>query len=199
MNRMTGIAFALAVCLGASTAQAFSIEVNPVVTQVGIGAPTNLGPSIVVRGLGDGVSLRSIDLDFQTGDSNFVLDDFLFGDPLGQVPIQESFGINSSRDFSFVSSFGDDAADLNASQPDTLTLGTFSFFAQAPGQTSFNIIFNSATDAFGNAIIPDSVVNGTLTTAAPVPEPSSIAAFAAGALLLLGFWSRRQRSQSQPG
>jgi hypothetical protein len=196
MNRMPWIAFALAVCLGASTAQAFSIEVNPVITQVGIGAPTNLGPSIVVRGLDNGVALRSIDLAFQTGDSNFVLDDFIFGDPLGQVPIQETFGVGSNRDFSFVSQFADDAADLNASQPNTLTLGTFSFFAQAPGQTNFNIIFNSATDAFGNPIIPDTIVNGTLTTGAPVPEPSSIAAFAVGALMLLGFWSRRQRSDA---
>ena len=74
----------------------------------------------------------------------------------------------------------DEAVDLNQYQPSAFTLVTITFDAIGTGITSLTMDINPFGDAWGDPLTIDSIGEGNITVAAPVPEPATMLLFGTG-------------------
>ena len=160
----------------------------------------NVGDAFVVdlqvSGLGGGTSLGVYDIDFGFDPALLSFSNLAFGtglDVLGLGSLQTittGAGVVNLFELSL-----DSVSDLNALQGSAFTLGTLSFSALAPGNGFFSLSVNALGDANGAPLLA-SMQGGSVTVAAPVPEPETYSMMIAG-LCMLAFAMRRLRPGSR--
>src|SRR5262245_49587182 len=184
--------------LATSHSGAITLGFDPSAQGVTVGSTVSV--EVVISGLGAGAapSLSTFDLDvtFDTGILSFL--GFTFGDPslgdqlnlsgLGSV-ISLTAGAGGVNLFEL--SF-DTAADLDAFQAGSFTLGTLSVSALSNGESALGIVVNALGDANGDSLAAD-VVAGRVAVSGgplPVPGPPSVVLLLAGVVVLVGFRMR---------
>lgn len=189
----------LAIGLGASTAQAISLDFSPVSQEVILG--NQVVVDLMITGLGDGAapSLGAFDLDVAFDPAILSFNDVAFGNQLS------SFGLGSTQDVLpgdglidlFEISF-ETEGNLNSYQDSAFVLASFTFDTIGVGTSPLTIIqdnFFYLGDASAFPLFADELLSGSVTVSAPVPEPTTILLLAVG-LGGLGFVKRRKLMNS---
>ena len=144
--------------LSTGPAAAITLRVDPAAQDATIGSTVNVG--VIISGLGSGAapSLSTFDLVATFDDSILSFVGFAFGDPVLGDQLDLS-GLGSltgvSGGVGTVNLFElslDSAADLNALQPGSFTLGTLAFSAVSTGVSAVGLSINALGDANGDPL-----------------------------------------------
>ena len=165
---------AAALALGAATAEAITLSLNPSSTNPSVGSTLMVDVDISGLGSGTAPSLGAYDLDigFDTG----VLS--LLGAPVFGNQLDLGFG--SLTDFIPGSgtinlsevSLAFDPADLDDNQADSFTLATLSFDVIGPGTSLLTLGIIDLGDANGDPLTA-SIQNASITTPSTPPGPGN--------------------------
>ena len=182
------------VLLAPGESGAVTLEFEPSAPAVTVGSTVKV--AVVISGLGSGAapSLSTFDLDVTFDDGILSFLSFMFGDPssgdqldlasLGSITdVTAGGGAVNVFELSF-----DSAADLDALQAASFTLGTLRFTALSTGASALEIGINALGDANGDPLTVDAgagriAVSGVV----PVPGPAPLLLLLAGVVGLAGF------------
>lgn len=198
------ILFGLFLVMNCATAQAITIGFVPLDSSVVLdpNAPP-FSVALVISGLRDfsAPSLATFDVDVLFDSTILGFSSVTFGDPLlGDQLDLSGFGSLSSHTLGdgtlnlFELSL-DDAAVLDALQAGSFTLASITFNALAAGRSPLDLFVDALGDSNADPLTAD-ITNGSVTVAAPVPEPSTLLLLASGLAGLVGF--RRKLVVSSP-
>ncbi|MEQ1560352.1 MAG: cohesin domain-containing protein [Methyloglobulus sp.] len=203
MNRYKTLLWRCIVAFALTTpfAQAATLQINPISTQVDKGKTFSV--SINISGLRSTQALGGYDISLGYNTDLLQFKSATFGDPkLGDQLDLSGKGLNSplvtadSSSINLIEFSLDDSADLLAKQADDFTLATLYFTALTTGTSPLALSLNSLSDSEANPLLASSN-NGSVTINAPVnavPLPAAIWLFAPALTLLMRKRSNRSNS-----
>jgi hypothetical protein len=195
------ILFGLFLVMNCATAQAITIGFVPLDSSVYLDPNGIFSVELVISGLGDSSapSLGTFDVDvsFDPEIIELDLEHVTFGNQLGLG----GFGSESSASITQVGTLN--LFELSYSSPDVLdtqqadgfTLASIPFATLMAGTSGLVVSVNFLGDSLGDPLMVETT-NGSVTVAAPVPEPSTLLLLASGLAGLVGF--RRKIVVSSP-
>jgi hypothetical protein len=183
--KLTFFMFLLTILLPLSNSQAITIGLSPVNTSSNVGSSVNVSLFISGLGAGSAPSIGEYDIDVNFDPLILAFSSVSFGDPIlgDQLDIfglgsftQATLGVGSINLFQL--SF-DTEQDLNDFQSPEFTLATLTFDLLGEGTSALGLSLWSLASASGEGLVAN-LVNGSVNSTAPVPEPTSMLLFGTG-------------------
>ena len=186
---MTGVfVMSMAILLSPVTAKAISIGFESI-SRVVLGTQATFNLVISDLFAGSAPSLGTWDLDIAFDPAILGFNSATFGDQLsltGPSLTQIVSGTGTVNLFELSFDFPD---DLDTLQLDTFVLASLTFDTLALGTSSLGISLNALGDAWGDPLSAD-LSNGSVSVAAPVPEPATLLLMVSGLLAIRTFNAR---------